>query len=131
MCEGIYTQDEIICMEIDILHTLGWYLNGPTSHDFIELFMMLLPAGANKNIASDLKHKAIQNVEAFLVDYSLALEKPSSLALAAIAKHVKSLDSEKLRALKYSAWMRNIGLIMRAFQRSNRIQDVYGVSSQN
>ena len=124
ICEGMYSHDEIIKMEIDILRTLGWYLNGPTSHDIIEHFMDLLPPDADKEAASNLQQTAMKRAEKNLHDYSLALEPPSSLALASLTSIVSTWDPNALCDLKYSAWMSKVGFIMGVFPQSPENQDV-------
>jgi hypothetical protein len=36
VCGNIYDASEIIAMELHVLQALGWKLNGPTPHDFID-----------------------------------------------------------------------------------------------
>ena len=124
ICEGMYSHDEIIYMEKEILRTLGWYLNGPTSHDFIEHFMGLLPPDADKQAAINLKQAAIKRAEKSLHDYSMALEPPSSLALAALTSLASTWDPNSLCGLKYSDWMNKVGFIMGVLPEGSINQDV-------
>lgn len=114
MCEGMYISEEIIGMELEILRTLGWLLNGPTSKDFIEHFMELLPIDADDTVASSLYEAAIKKTEVSLLDYQLALECPSSLALASIASLLRDMSSEESNAICASSWMGRIGFVMGA-----------------
>jgi hypothetical protein len=82
--EGMYRPQELIDLELEVLRTLGWRLNGPTALDFIKQFMELLPAGHDEEVASSLYDSARKRVKMSLLDYQLALELPSSLALASI-----------------------------------------------
>lgn len=114
MCQDMYLAEEIIAMEIEILRTLGWHLNGPTAIDFIQSFMKLLPTGHDEEAASSFFDAATKKVEASLLDYSLALELPSSLALASVASLINALDFEVHQALCASAWMARVGFVMGA-----------------
>ncbi|KAL3775434.1 hypothetical protein HJC23_010138 [Cyclotella cryptica] len=42
LCEQMYHPEEVIEMEIEVLRTLQWKLNGPTPQDFIQCFIELL-----------------------------------------------------------------------------------------
>jgi hypothetical protein len=42
VCRGLYTENEIQIMEMDILHTLVWKLIGPCPHDFIDVISELV-----------------------------------------------------------------------------------------
>ena len=112
MCEDMYSPSEITNMELQILRTLGWYLNGPTPRDFLEHFMELLPTDANKETASDLLKAAIVKAEKSALDYELALEAPSSLALASITSLMNNLDPKKQSDLGAVDWMGRIGFVM-------------------
>jgi hypothetical protein len=46
LCRGLYTEDEIEIMEMDILHTLAWKLYGPCPHDFIDVISELVLASS-------------------------------------------------------------------------------------
>jgi hypothetical protein len=46
LCRGLYTEDEIEIMEMDILHTLAWKLHGPCPHDFIDVISELVLASS-------------------------------------------------------------------------------------
>ena len=112
MCEDMYSPSEITNMELQILRTLGWYLNGPTPRDFLEHFMELLPTDANKETASDFLKAAIVKAEKSALDYELALEAPSSLALASITSLMNNLDPKKQSDLGAVDWMGRIGFVM-------------------
>eukprot|EP00956_Cyclotella_meneghiniana_P006118 scaffold7977_cov77-Cyclotella_meneghiniana.AAC.1 len=112
MCEDMYSPSEIMNMELQILRTLGWYLNGPTPRDFLEHFMELLPTDANTETASDFLKAAIRKAEASVLDYELALEAPSSLAVASITSLMNNLDPKKQIDLGAVGWMDRIGFVM-------------------
>ena len=123
MCQDMYLPEEITAMEIEILRTLGWHLNGPTAIDFIQSFMELLPPDHDKEAASRLYDAAIKNVEASLLDYSLALELPSCLALASMASLINALDVDTHQALCASTWMAHVGFVMGAASGNLHDQD--------
>jgi hypothetical protein len=114
MCEDMYLVEEVVLMEIKILRTLSWFLNGPTPKDFLEIFMELLPPDADKEVASILYEAAIKKSEASLLDYSLGLESPSRVALASLASLLTDMNLEQQDALKASTWMGRIGFTLGA-----------------
>ena len=44
LCKDMYGEEEVIEMELQVLRTLGWHLNGPTAQDYIERFMEVHPS---------------------------------------------------------------------------------------
>ena len=112
ICEEMYLTEEIVAMEIEILRTLNWQLNGPTAHDYLLIFMELLPPGFDEEVASSFLQEAIRKLEIALFDYRLALEAPSSLAIATVTSIVRAMDIDTKQALKTSEWMRQIRFIM-------------------
>ena len=85
ICGDMYHPEDLEIMETEILHTLGWRLNGPTPCDFIHHFVELLPLSADKEANNMLVRRAVQNSELAMLDYSLALGSYSVIALAAIS----------------------------------------------
>ena len=83
-------------MEIEILRTLGWRLNGPTPCDFIHRFLELLPLSADMEAVKILTAKAVKNSEDVMMDYSLAMERPSHIALAAIQASTRTDKTSSL-----------------------------------
>ncbi|KAL3773379.1 hypothetical protein ACHAWO_004948 [Cyclotella atomus] len=112
MCEGMYLPEEIIALEIDILRTLGWRLNGPTASDFIKHFIELLPTGFDEEVASSLHDLACEKVKMGLLDYRLSLELPSHLALASISSLFQDINDEEQEKLGLSSWISRISCLM-------------------
>ena len=81
---GMYSPEELVDTELDILRTLGWRLNGPTPCDFIQHYLELHPPSSNKQLIRMLVFDAIKVSEAAVMDYSVALEPFSCIAIAAI-----------------------------------------------
>ena len=86
VCHGLYTNDELDVMEMEILQALTWRLNGPSPHEFIDAVVGLLPASSVDGGAASLllSKQSKVNVETAVLDYDLALQSSSSLAYAAI-----------------------------------------------
>ena len=89
MCHGLYTLDELVDMEMDVLQALSWKLNGPSPHEFIDAIVGLLPAssfdgGPDASSLRLLSKLSKIHVEAAVLEYTLALQSSSNLAYAAI-----------------------------------------------
>lgn len=124
MCEDMYHPEEIVGMEIEILRTLSWFLNGPTPKDFLEHFMELLPADSNDEVASNLRELACKKLEMSMLDYHLALELPSSLALVSIASLLQDMGDEERNQLGAASWMSRIGFVMGVSGVRNQLADI-------
>ena len=93
--QGCYSESEILDMEKEILTSLGWRVNGPTSHDFLSHILEVLPSTANKSdksIYRTLIDFSKFQVELAVSDYDLSVQKPSIVALAAILNSAEGVD---------------------------------------
>ena len=72
LCDGMYHPEEIINMEVEVLRSLDWWLNGPTPLDFIQHFMELLPSSADERVANIFAGKASMEAEMAMLDYCMA-----------------------------------------------------------
>jgi hypothetical protein len=121
LCKDMYHAEEIIEMELEVLRTLGWHLNGPTAQDYIERFMEVLPGKISGSLIEDseadeaakvLLQAAVRKSEIAMLDYSLALEHPSKLALASVASVMAKIDEGVHHLLNGSTWLDRIGLLL-------------------
>jgi len=93
VCNGLYTMDEIASMEIEILHAMNWKLNGPSSHEFVDAMVGLLPTTTVfTDLWSKLIIKAKKYLEAASLDYDMALQPSSFLASAALLTSLQETD---------------------------------------
>eukprot|EP00956_Cyclotella_meneghiniana_P003478 scaffold4229_cov38-Cyclotella_meneghiniana.AAC.7 len=86
-----YDAKEINDMELEILVALGWKLNGPTPHDFIDYFLEVMPHmnGTSMELIRVLSERL---VELAVTQYTTVMYFPSEIAFASICcvmHHVK------------------------------------------
>jgi hypothetical protein len=87
LCNNLYSQREILAIEIEVLIALEWRLNGPTPQDFVGYFLDLYSYSsmfADERVVETLKQSSLVLVEQAMTDYALALQTPSSIAYAAL-----------------------------------------------
>ena len=93
VCQGVYTEDELDAMEMEVLSALTWKLNGPSSHDFVDAIVGLLPPSCcSGGASSSLVLAARVHLEAAALDYSMAMHPSSALACAALLSSLKRPD---------------------------------------
>jgi hypothetical protein len=93
VCGNIYDASEIIAMELHVLQALGWKLNGPTPHDFIDYYLELDPS--IEEVHRDFLISFSKGLaDLALMKYTLALQRPSEVAFASIfcALHYAEFD---------------------------------------
>eukprot|EP00956_Cyclotella_meneghiniana_P026754 scaffold58617_cov24-Cyclotella_meneghiniana.AAC.1 len=78
-----YGADEINSMELEILRSLSWKLNGPTPHDFIDYFLEVMP-GVNGTCLERIRSLSKTLVELAVTRYDTVMHLPSEIALASI-----------------------------------------------
>ena len=95
-----YDAEEINDMELQILHSLGWKLNGPTPHDFIDYFLEVMPGvdGTCLDLAKQLS-KAL--AEAAVMRYTSVLHHPSEIAFASLCCALHHVDVSLLNNLPF------------------------------
>lgn len=99
--QGCYSETDISEMEKEILMSLGWRMNGPTTHDFLSHILEVLPFSAHKScesISRTLSDFSRFQVELAVSDYDLSIQKPSIVALAAILNSAEGVDGIMFRA---------------------------------
>jgi hypothetical protein len=107
---GCYDEEDIEMMERHILQGLTWRMNGPTSHDFLNHLLMLLPEAhfEDDTIASVLLDFSRFQCEIAVADYKLALEQPSIIALAAILNSSEGISDKLFPAYPRHEYLQNI-----------------------
>jgi hypothetical protein len=97
VCSNMYSPKEVNTMEMLILQALGWKLNDPIPHDFINYYIEIVPS------IEGIHHKFLTRfseglVELALTKYSFATYYPSELALASIycALHYTDFDANEI-----------------------------------
>lgn len=114
LCQGMYHQLEIAGMEEEVLMALEWRLNGPTPQEFVHYLLELFPTSLSPSdlkYVEALKETACEFVELGMLDYSLALQKPSSLAFASVLLVMQSLSSEAFNPAGRMAWIERAALV--------------------
>lgn len=114
ICEGMYYPEEFVDMEIEILRTLGWRLNGPTPQDFIPHFVSLLPSSTDDAVVEMLVKEANQTADLAMRDYDTAIGSYSLIALTSIlmsfSRNVGSVEG--FGSIDVNGWMDIISRVM-------------------
>lgn len=97
-------------MEREMLRELEWRLHGPTPHDFVRSFLALLPQSvyARASIMTDLESVSETQAEIAVLDYSLALQPPSTIALAAILTSTENKGPEAFHPRDRIAFLQSV-----------------------
>lgn len=94
---GGYTVKDIESTELSILTGLSWYLHGPTSLQVIMHIFSLV--GVDSILAIDTTHLLYDQVqyqtEQAVRDYILSIQRPSTIAVAAIFNAVERLTGDE------------------------------------
>jgi hypothetical protein len=111
----MYGPEEFIDMEIEILRTLGWRLNGPTPRDFIQYYIELFPPSTDETTMKFFVEEVTKNAEVAMLDYAMALKVPSRIALISAASlSLRSVSADVRSQLDTTGWMHCIGSVMKA-----------------
>ena len=111
ICLGLYEKDEIDAMEMEVLQALKWKLNGPSSHEFINAIVELLPGSIDAT--SSLIALAYDHIEAAILDYEMALQPSSSLAYAALLTCLQMpLILDKFHPMDIIDWISMINSVL-------------------
>jgi len=97
----LYQPKDFERMEIQILTALKWRINGPTSYDFIQCFLLLLPKSVDDQhmgIVTAIMELATYKADLALNEYYSFECLPSKIALAAIFNSISTIDDHFLSA---------------------------------
>jgi len=108
LCHGLYSANEILQIELEILSGLTWKLNGPTATDFVHAFLQLMPHQKEAEVMESLIELAEAQVEIAMMDYALAFQEPSSIAYSSV---LVAMDSMGCSDVDMSVWMQSISMI--------------------
>lgn len=104
LSRGVYSEEEISKMEVEILFALNWRVAGPTVLSFIYHMIALLPPSVSKNESSVSKLIDFSQFQAELAvgDCFFMTQRASSVALAAVMNSMGVIDeSAFLFPLRY------------------------------
>jgi len=109
ICNGMYEKEEIEVMELEILHSLSWRLNGPTAHEFVHAMVGLLPNNTDATAITTLVKLANDHIEAAMLDYEMALQPSSRLAYVALLASLQRSDViDAFDPIDLLSWSTNI-----------------------
>ena len=94
-----YDAEEINAMELEILYSLRWKLNGPTPHDFIDYFFEVMP-GVDERL-DYVKKLSKALVEAAVMRYTTVMHSSSKIAFASVCCAMHHLDISLIDSLQY------------------------------
>ena len=111
--KNMYTREEITACEEDILDALAWKMFGPTSVEFVDYIVALLPDDMIK-AKIQLRDESYQQLAT--TDYGCVPLRRSSLALAAVVNSLEHMHESILSSdMKY----RYLEMISTAFDIDN------------
>lgn len=99
LSKGAFSPERFNQMEVDILFTLKWRLNGPTAMSFLEHYLSPFPSDIQGYDKNDIFQLAQYYIEVSAMDYSLVTQNPSNVAIAAISQAMKRLSTMQKSAL--------------------------------
>ena len=90
----MYSAEEIVSMENDIIAALRWRLNGPTPLQFVNYILEVLPEAARPAAPVLREHSSFQT-ELAAGDYPLVAHlRPSTIAIASILNSLGGLERD-------------------------------------
>jgi len=93
LSRGSYTEQDFKQMEVDLLSSLSWRLNGPTAMTFLEHYIVLLPLEMHHIPIDAVLEGSRYQIELSLNDYALVGIPPSKVAVAAIVQSIKKVTA--------------------------------------
>ena len=104
MSRGDYSIYDIEDMELSILQSLSWRINGPTSIQIAHsILSLVLPHHINQEsmwcfILDEVRYQTEHSVR----DYYLCIQKPSTVAMAALLNTLNQLDKKVRKAILHT-----------------------------
>jgi len=98
LSRGSFTAADILRMERIMLKSLGWRVNGPTTHGFFRHIMALTSENSSSSYTINSTFTELCNFQLYLSvgDYFFCSQKPSIIAIAAIMNAVDNSGADDL-----------------------------------
>lgn len=115
LCRGLFTEEQIIASELDILERLQWRLHPPIGHTFLECYAKLIQTGNDlegPRVCWELiDEEARYLVELALLDSKLAMQRPSLIAMAALLNALSNSELSNSQLAVVSAKLGSLPLM--------------------
>lgn len=96
LSRGCYTPNDFISMEQRILAALNWRMNGPTTINFVELYLSVLPLTLSTSLEKMMPilwARSKYQCELACLDYEFVTRRPSDIALASIINSIQQVPT--------------------------------------
>ena len=113
LSRGSYTAVDILRMESIMLKSLGWRVNGPTTHGFFRHMMALTSENSQSSFTINSTFTELCNFQLDLSvgDYFFCSQKPSIIAIAAIMNAVANSGADDLYKFDSVSFLKELGNI--------------------
>jgi Cyclin, N-terminal domain/Cyclin, C-terminal domain len=96
LSRGVYTEEQVTDMELEILMAIQWRMNPPTALSFINNFFALLPEGTMNQSDRDTVYELAKfQTELAVHEYSLVAIDASTLAFSALMNSLETVACAK------------------------------------
>jgi len=93
---GLFTAEDLIEAESNVLFMLRWYVHPPTATTFLDYYLLLCPESLLPSTRYILRELSKFMIELAVCVYEFALEKPSIVAYSALMIAVEQMDEDAL-----------------------------------
>lgn len=92
LCNGKFTEQDIINAELSILAALQWHVNPPTAVSFVQHFLALLPSEVGTSTRQAIINYSRFQTELAVSEYSFVTVNASTIALVSILNTMNTMD---------------------------------------
>lgn len=94
LSRGLQSVEDFVSCEGDVLASLGWRLNGPTSLQFSRCILEFLPGSVKPSVARRLSDDSCRQIGAAVEDYGCVVLRRSWIAIAAVLNSLEDVSHE-------------------------------------
>ena len=114
LSRGCFSVQQMVAMEVSLIRGLRWFLHPPTAHSYVQRFLLLVPI--SEMITANCLYEVLELsrflVELSVIDYFFVTQRPSHIALAAIANAMEAIatipSQSQAQVLQFLQRMHNI-----------------------
>jgi hypothetical protein len=108
---GLFTEDDVVRMEKQILEKTNWRLHPPTMYCFLRQFEQLLPTTVSETTRSMINEVTSLAVEVTLSDYNYLCYKPSEVAFAAVLSAIEMIPRDDFPVIQRQSFLLRMAAI--------------------
>jgi len=122
---GLFTEEDVVQMEKQILESTGWHLHPPTTYCFLRQYEQLLPSTTSETARSLMNQVTSLAAEVTLSDHNYLVHNPSEIAYAAILMAMELIPVDELPVVQRQCFLMRLSTVANVNSKSKSVLHIF------